>query len=205
MTPLSLTLDQRVRNYGETLGRKWPASTPTLYQTGDGALAFQGFWVIGNDYRNASSYHGAYPRGYLTRMACLFPDTEPGRLLHAFSGSLPKGPYVRCDLMQPSELACDVIDLPNYCEAGWYTHVYADPPYTKSDASKYGTPMINRGKATAALAVVVAPGGFLIWLDTVWPMHRKALWRTVGQIAVRRSTNHVMRLASVFQRTEVAA
>lgn len=60
--------------------------------------------------------------------------------------------------------------------------------------------MVNRGKATRALAQVVDPGGFLVWLDTVWPMHRKAEWRTVGRILLQRSTNHRARIVSIFER-----
>jgi len=199
----TLSLSDRVACYARAF-QKWPASHLRLERSGV-RESFYGFWCIGNDYRNKSTYHGAYPRGYLDRVQALFPDAVGERTLHAFSGSLPAGDYVRCDLVQPAEYTCDVLYLPRKVAAGQFTLVYADPPYTKLDAQKYGTLMIDRRKTTAALAHVVAPGGFLVWLDTVWPMHRKALWETVGQVAIRRSTNHAMRLVSVFRRTESAA
>jgi hypothetical protein len=39
-----------------------------------------------------------------------------------------------------------------------------------------------------------------VWLDQVWPMHRKDEWRTVGRILLQRSTNHRVRLVSIFER-----
>ena len=33
-----------------------------------------GTWIMGNDYRVKSTYHGGYPAGYLKRVKSLFPD-----------------------------------------------------------------------------------------------------------------------------------
>jgi len=56
----------------------------------------------------------------------------------------------------------------------------------------------------AAWPRLVEEGGkpvlHLVWLDTVWPMHRKAEWRTVGRILLQRSTNHRARIVSIFER-----
>ncbi|MND07635.1 hypothetical protein D3C83_297470 [compost metagenome] len=52
----------------------------------------------------------------------------------------------------------------------------------------------------AAIARVTIVGGHLVWLDTTWPMHRKAEWRTVGRITIVRSTNHRVRMISIFER-----
>jgi hypothetical protein len=78
--------------------------------------------------------------------------------------------------------------------------VTADPPYSSQDAEHYQTPMIDRRKVMAALADVTFRGGHLVWLDTVWPMHSKTQWITVGRICLVRSTNHRVRLVSIFQR-----
>lgn len=47
---------------------------------------------------------------------------------------------------------------------------------------------------------VTKPGGHLVWLDVCWPMHRKVEWVTVGRIAIVRSTNHRVRMATIFER-----
>lgn len=181
------------------------ASWPWLVQEQNRDVLYAVF-VIGNDYRNGTRYYGAFPKGLLERIMALFPDVAANaaarymNTLHVFSGSLPPSDlYVRCDLVQPAELQCSVYDLPN--RIGWLAAlVIADPPYSDADATKYNTVMVDRRKATAALAHVTEPGGHLVWLDTCWPMHSKKQWVTVGRILVQRSTNHRARVLSIFER-----
>jgi hypothetical protein len=156
-----------------------------------------GRWLLGNDYRNKTEYYGAYPPGYLKRVMALFPDAH--QVLHMFSGSLPPGDYTRVDLVQPAEYQCSVYDFPQVITDKFFL-VLADPPYTAEDAKRYTTPMISRHRALAALAACTQPGGFLVWLDTCWPMHSKEQWLTVGRITITRSTNHRTRDVTIFQR-----
>ncbi|MEO8483087.1 MAG: hypothetical protein ABI634_12810 [Acidobacteriota bacterium] len=163
-----------------------------------------GTWLGGQDYRNASKFYGAYPPGYLERVMALFPDVTPSALptdvLHVFSGSLPPGHYERCDLLQPAEIQADVCELPNII-LNWRPRlVIADPPYSAADADKYRTPPLNRRRALESIARITQPGGHLVWLDCVWPMHNKQQWVTVGRITLIRSTNHRVRLVSIFER-----
>jgi len=182
-----------------------PASHLQLVREQDHEVLY-GRWVIGPDYRNKTKYYGAYPAGYIERVMALFPDVESLSLgdssvvLHVFSGSLPPGNYERCDSHQPAELQCSVYNLPNRIWNFKPWLVLADPPYSAADAEHYGTAMVDRRRAMAALAQVTRVGGHLVWLDTVWPMHRKADWRTVGRIALTRSTNHRIRDISIFER-----
>lgn len=169
-----------------------------------GGPCLYGTWLLGNDYRVKSRYYGGYPKGYLERVMALFPGIQgPASVLHAFSGALPAGNYSRCDCAQEAELQCRVEELPqseSFRKFGPWCLVFADPPYSQADAEKYGTPMVDRRAATAALAAVTMRGGFLVWLDTTWPMFRKTEWRTVGRICLIRSTNHRVRLVSIFER-----
>ena len=162
-----------------------------------------GVWVIGNDYRNKTAYYGAYPPGFLDRVQALFPDVAAADTLHAFSGSLPAGDYARLDInpAQQPDVVGSVYDAERlFAARARFELVIADPPYSQEDAMHYNTTMIDRRRATAALAAVVAPGGHLVWLDTVWPMHNKKQWLTVGRIFLLRSTNHRVRLVSIFER-----
>lgn len=163
-----------------------------------------GIWVVGAAYGNESDYYGAHPRTYLERVWSMFPDVVPqtDTVLHAFSGSLPAGLYSRCDLRQPSEYPCAVDRLPERLLGRKFRLCFADPPYSAEDAVHYGTPMVNRGQCMRSLAACVEVGGHVVWLDTVWPMHRKSQWRTVGRICLVRSTNHRVRLVSIFERRE---
>lgn len=177
---------------------KWPAAHLRMVEERERQVLY-GIWVLGNDYRTRSTFYGAYPHGYLPRVMALFPDVGAGATLHVFSGSLPPGPYTRCDLRQDAELRCSVYDLPERATV-FYRLILADPPYSADDASEYDTPMVDRRRAMAALARVTAPGGHLVWLDTCWPMHRKDEWATVGRILLQRSTNHRARVVSIFER-----
>lgn len=196
-----MTLLERASAYAAAF-QKFPASHFRLVHEGGGECLYA-TWLLGNDYRNKSRYYGAYPPGYLARVMALFPDVSTANdtnVLHVFSGSLPPGQYERCDLVQPAELRCSVYDLPNVI-LNWRPRlVCADPPYSAEDATRYGTPMVDRRKAIAAIAHVVSPGGHLVWLDTVWPIHRKTEWRTVARITLVRSTNHRLRMATIFER-----
>lgn len=197
-----MTLVQRVEAF-KTAFPQWPASWPWLVEE-DGRQVLYAVWVVGNDYRNKTRYYGAYPPRFLDRLMAFFPDMPASDVLHVFSGSLPAGPYTRVDvnpLLEP-----DVVGNIYDAEALFADHspfglAIADPPYSDQDATKYGTAMVDRLKVTRALAAVVRPGGFLAWLDVVWPMHRKEEWPTVGRIFLQRSTNHRVRVLTLFERT----
>lgn len=197
--PSGLSLRERAQSYL----RAFPQCDDAVWIAGGGRWLY-GVWQIGNDYRNASTYYGAYPKGFLDRVHALFPDIRPRDVLHAFSGSLPPGPYTRLDLkaeLHP-ELVGNVYDIAALT-AQRFQLVIADPQYSAADGEKYGAPPLNRGRATNALATVTKPGGHLVWLDTTWPMHRKADWHYYGAIEIRRSTNHRIRGVSLFERKAV--
>lgn len=196
MSRRPLTLQARARSYL----RAFPQCPDAMWVAGDGRWLY-GIWQSGGMWGNATRYYGAFPRTFLARVGALFPEIQPAHTLHAFSGSLPKGPYTRLD-SNPAcrpELVGSVYDVARLTRRRFQL-VVADPPYTAEDAARYGTAAVDRGRATTALAAVTAPGGHLVWLDTTWPMHRKALWHYYGAIEFRRSTNHRIRSVSLFER-----
>jgi hypothetical protein len=207
---VTLTLADRIAAF-KTAYAKWPASWPYLVKE-SGRDVLYATWVLGNDYRNKTAYYGAYPPGYIARVLALFPTApqsirdrglEARDVLHAFSGSLPPGPYVRLDINPATEP--DVVGSVYDAAKLWlgrrpFRLTMADPAYSAADSERYGTPAIDRRRATAALARVTKAGGHLVWLDVCWPMHRKTEWKTVGRIAIVRSTNHRIRMATIFER-----
>jgi hypothetical protein len=205
---VKLSLRERAENYA----RVFPEFKGSHLQVLVGAErreTLQGIWMFGQDYRNKSDYYGAYPGNYLERLQAMFPDYSliagmlplGGRVLHAFSGSLPPGPYTRCDVVQPAELQCNVAEIgEHYPGVEDFELIVADTPYSTADSKKYQSPPPNRRGALAGLAHVARPGALLCWLDTQWPMHRKDQWATVGMIYIQRSTNHRIRLLSIFER-----
>lgn len=180
----------------------WPAAWPRVVQEQRRDVLYA-TWVIGANYRNRTRFYGAYPAGFLARLQALFPDIPPSSraVLHAFSGSLPPGPYVRldCNAATHPDVIGSVYAVAALVGGHRFHLVCADPPYSAADAARYDTPMVDRRRAIAALAGVVRRGGFLAWLDTVWPMHNTRQWVTVGRIFVQRSTNHRVRVLSLFE------
>lgn len=196
-----MTLQERVAAF---IARypKWPASWPHIVREGDHEVVYA-IWCLGKDYRNKTWYYGAYPPGYVDRVTAMFPDVRDARKLHVFSGSLEASSITTLDInpaTRPSIVGdvCNVADI--FKGEPKFRLILADPPYSSDDAKRYGTPMVNRRRAMAALAQVTAPRGHLVWLDTVWPMYRNADWRTVGRIAIVRSTNHRIRMTTIFER-----
>lgn len=173
---------------------RFPGSMPHV--GADGRL--QAIWFGGQDYRG-SGYHGSFPPNYLQRIDALFPDAE--RKLHLFSGSLPAGPYDRLDIRKEleAEIHGDAERLSSLV-TGQYDWIHADPPYTESDALKYGSPMVDRNRVVREAALVTRPGGFLIWMDMVLPIYRKEDWSIEGVIGIVRSTNHRFRCVTLFRR-----
>ena len=203
---MKLTIPERAEAFKAAFPNQ-PASWPWIAQEGDPHLGEQhdvmyAVWCPGAAYGNENPLHGSYPRGYLKKLMAFFPDIAPRDTLHAFAGLLPAGDYVRLDLKaeRNPDVVGNVYDAPQLFPACRFELVAADPPYTPKDADIYGTPMVNRPRAVRALADVVKPGGFMAWLDTQWPMHRKSQWVTVARIMVERSTNHDTRSLHIFRR-----
>ncbi len=186
-----MTLAERARLYNDRFPDRPPlvATERWLY----------GVWIVGNNYRG-SGYYGAYPPGYLDRVMSLFPDVRPNRILHLFSGSLgPEVPGVRLDIRPEADIQGDAHELSRLAPGPWEL-IVADPPYSQADAERYGTTMVNRRKVIAECAKVMAPGGHLVWLDTVLPMYRKDELKLVGTIGVVGSTNHRIRFVFMWQK-----
>lgn len=199
-----ITMGARVEHFKKVY-EKYPASQPHLVQE-QGRDVIYATWVLGQDYRNKTQLYGAYPPDYVNRVNALFPDRQS--TLHCFSGVLPASEeYWRLDLVNRTGDGEDqgfkegtVYEAVNIFGRRAFDLIVADPPYTELDAERYETPMVHRKNALNALAETTEIGGHLVWLDIVWPMHRKEIWVTVGRITVIRSTNHRVRLATIFER-----
>ena len=180
-----------------------------------------GTWMIGSCFKNPNPLHGAYPYGYLERIHSMFPDAV--RILHVFSGGLTlesakavSGNYYSTggrlkacaeielvDMHGPEQgrfptWQGNLFQMPEEWE-GRFDLILADPPYSAEDAKKYDCPPPNRRAIMARLRQVAAPGANLVFLDTCWPQHRKTDWKTWATIGLVRSTNHRVRLVSIFQ------
>ena len=159
-----------------------------------------GTFILGNDYRVKSGYHGGYPATYLRRVKALFPDKQSA--LHLFSGKvdLDAFPGDTVDLnhrLNPTFVddaqRLQRVPLENY------DLVLADPPYTEEDCEHYGTTMVKRNLVMQALQGL-RPGTHVVWLDQVLPIYRKDEFAVEATIGVLRSTNHRFRMITIFRK-----
>lgn len=187
-------------------GTRWPGS---VFHNTDGRVT-TATWFTGQNYRATSDLYGSYPPNYLYRMAPLFDDIPRERVMHLFSGSVKADDgaftFDRNPAMKP-KMVGNAEQLSEHLQAQDGSHhwppfqlILADPPYSKDDAEKYGYPMVNRRRVVSECAKVLTPGGYLAWLDTVFPMHTKKEFVLVGHIAIIRSTMHRERGVFVFRR-----
>lgn len=192
-----MSIEERVENYNKTLGTRFPASR--LHYQGN---FITGIWMIGACYKNNTDYYGAYPHGYLERMTKLFPEDE--HVLHLFSGSLANQGIKATTFDINKELnptiSGDAHKLSEIFGSNCFDVIFADPPYSGEDALHYGTPMVNRNTVLKECVKILKPNGFLVWLDQVYPMYRKAELKLVGTIGLIRSTNHRVRTVFIYQK-----
>ena len=161
------------------------------------------FW-IGNYYKRTAGYHGEYPPSYLKRMYALFPDRFP--VLHIFGGTVPKSETEFTVDINPElnpSVCCSAEQVGNVFKDKTFPIIYADPPYTKQDANKYGYKMPNNRLVLRSLRKIVKDDGILVWLDTKVPIFRKIDWSLIGMISLFTGTNRVIRAISIFQASNI--
>lgn len=186
-----------------------------------------GIWMVGSNYRRTNDLYGAYPPSYLRRVHSMFPDART--VLHLFSGGLTLddatatwfsavADEANWTYDRQNEFQMDLVDSKGPDEGRFPTWqgdvtalpeewsdrfdlVLADPPYSKADAEKYGVKMPSATKVLREAARVTRPGGNLVWLDQKLPMYRKVDWKLWGTVGLIRSTNHRMRLVSMYRKT----
>lgn len=180
-----------IDNYHKTFNKY-----PKCLMESEGRV-YGSFW-IGNYYKRTEGYHGEYPPSYLSRMKALFPNRSPA--LHVFGGVVPKGSNdITIDInpdLEPS-ICCRAECLP--FKPNTFPIIYADPPYTKKDASRYGYKMPNNRLALRSIREVATSDAILVWLDTKVPIFNKDYWNMIGMISLFTGTNRIVRAITIFQ------
>ena len=189
-----MELQQRINNYVKET--KYPCS---IFIGDDNRI--YGTWIMGNNYKVNSGYYGGYPNGYLKRIKALFPDKN--NVLHLFSGKVDKS------ILNGKSVDINKDNEPDYVDDAQTLHnvpieqfdlILSDPPYSVEDCDHYKTSMIKRNKVMKALGQKAKKGTFVVWLDQVLPMYRKAEWNMVGVIGMVKSTNHRFRVITIFEK-----
>lgn len=202
----NMSTNLRIAHYADSEhGRRFPDSVPQLGTDN----RIYGFWVMGQDYRSKSGYYGSYPPRFLDRVFSFFPDVEHEEVMHLFSGSLPEGtkglrvdvnPKLKPDIVADAEKLSDYFAESDHPIRRTWKLIIAGPPYSIEDAEHYGTVMIKQNVVMRECSKVLAPGGWIVWLDQVWPMFSKKNVRYKGSIGIQRSTNHRFRVVTFYRK-----
>jgi hypothetical protein len=178
----------------EHLNRTFPKYPITVSDKG---------WVYGVWYCSTAwmrtHFHGQYPLTFLKRVLALFPTAK--NILHCPSGTIT-GPGVTVDLIRdenrkPQVLAC-ATELPFKAET--FDLYISDPPYSKADSQRYGTPPFKSKVAMEEARRVLKPGGHYALLNIRYPSFQHKHWKFVGLIGVVTGANRVARILSIFQK-----
>ena len=169
-----------------------------LFIAADGRLV--GTWILGNDYRVKSEFHGGYPATYLARVRSMFRDKK--RVLHLFSGKVDTTQFPGDTVDVHPDLNPTYVDDAQTLESvplDRYDLVLADPPYSEEDAEHYMTTMVKRNLVMKAL-IKLPTGAHVVWLDQVLPQWRKTAFDLAGVVGIVKSTNHRFRVMCIFRR-----
>jgi hypothetical protein len=160
-----------------------------------------GHWMIGNNYRAAADYHGAYPNKYMERVLSLFPGYAP--ILHLFSGGLTQEHLLEWTFDINPDTNATVVGnanhLSDYFKDVKFEMILADPPYDKENAKIYGYPLPNIPKVFREMRKVVTDDAVVVWLCTRKPMYSNEDWEFMGTIGLDCGTNRVFRGIFLFQ------
>ncbi len=161
-----------------------------------------GHWFVGGG--NISDFYGSYQVEYLKRIVTLFPDiVGKQEIVHLFSGSIPVCPnYTVVGLVDADNMPDVICDAHNLSSGLGFSPslIYADPPYSIEDSEHYANAMVNRERVISECAVVLKPGGFLVWLDQALPIFASNELELVGAISYIRSTGNRFRVISIFRK-----
>jgi len=189
-----LTPKERANNFSSS----YPQYSPLIVHNN----RLYGFWLIGRWYASDRSFYGSYPPSYLSRVRSLFPDCV--KVLHLFSGIVKGDGVNEITYDINPELKPDICDdgcnLVSHFNKNEFDLILADPPYEERDFKKYGYKPFNKKKVVKDCSLIVNPGGFLVWLDTILPSFSKRDWQLYGIIGLIQSTNHRIRSINIFQK-----
>jgi len=136
----------------------------------------------------------------------MFPDKR--KCLHLFAGAVNVDEFPGITVDINPDRCPDYVDNAESLDLVPFDGidlVLADPPYSVEDAEHYQASMINRNTVLRTLARKLKAGAHLVWLDQVLPMYRKDEWAVEAYIGMVKSTNHRVRMVTIFRRLENAA
>lgn len=207
MNPKSETLTPQTEDHARKLVtlnvNGYNSAFPRYPKLVDDKGWIHGTWYCGAFYKQ--KLYGDYPPTFLKRALSLFPDLDRTKLLHCPSGSI-NGQFggVTVDLIRDEKrcpqiiASADKLPFPDNS----FDLILSDPPYSKQDAEKYGTPPYPLKKSFDEFRRILVPGGYLGLLHFYYPPFRRVNWDMKALIGVCTGSNRKMRMFAVFQKTD---
>lgn len=170
----------------------WDLPPYTMLENG----YIHGTWFCG---RPTAKYYGAFPQSFWPRAKRVLQPW--GSLLHWFSGTVP------------AELGVTTVDgnpevgpavhhigetLP--FDAASFDAAFADPPYSPTDAKRYGLPYISATNILAEMARLTKPGGKIGLLHEFIPPSRRLPVKLRGVVGVMNGPQKRIRLFAIYER-----
>lgn len=194
-----ISIEERIANFKRCFPTR-PA--PTIHGT-----SFYTVIVLGQAFKkDRVKYYGAYPNNVLSMMLSFFPDVQPDRVCHLFSGTISNLTSITYDSnpnMHPT-ICDDIKNLEQHRKIlGGVDLFLADPPYEKDDFKKYGCPYLHpvaKAKIVKSIAAIAKPRVFLGWLDTRVPIWARADWNLIGYICFMCGTASRIRVWTILQK-----
>lgn len=167
---------------------------PTVYEQG----WIYGMWYCGTDYRPAD-YWGKFPGTFLRRVRAMLGVC---RLLHLCCGRcrIPGAVNVDMKPLPEVDVQANAENLP--FKEGTFDAALIDPPYSEHDAQeRYGVPrLIKSYTVLDEIRRVLAPGGWLLWLDEKYPAYRREDWQLTGLIGIVTGFERRSRLLALMRK-----
>lgn len=165
-------------------------------------------WMLGNNYKIRSGYHGGFPPTFLARIKALFPDKF--RVLHLFSGKVDLSSLGRsiCRSCPATRSMFARTSIPRTsmtarrwkrCRSKITIWFCATRPTRARTPNAMARPWCGEKKVLRALERFPA-GAHVVWLDQVLPMWRRDCFALEAVIGIWKSTNHRFRELSIFRR-----
>ncbi len=155
-----------------------------------------GTWFCG---RPIAKYYGAFPMSFWPRAKAILGTDN---MLHWFSGSVaPERGIVTVDGNPATSPSHVVLGTTLPFADGTFDSAFADPPYSPSDAKRYGLPYPPARTVLAEMARVTKPGGRIGLLHRFLPVSKHAPVKLLGVIGIMNGPQKAIRAFIVYERT----
>lgn len=156
-----------------------------------------GTWFCG---RPTEKYYGAFPKSFWPRAKVML-QIPGGLMLHWFSGTVGREPGIITidgNKEVSPDVVCEGIVLP--FDDCFFDSAFADPPYSPTDAKRYGMKYPPARSVLREMARVTKPGGKIGLLHEFLPVVKGSGAKLVGAIGILNGPQKRVRALYLFEK-----